>query len=96
MLSTGERMLLEPSTRQEILTGSYAVTVHQLEALCIHARRPKLAVLITNCLLVQFPNDPGIVNVSHIFKSVSFGPSFPGQVNPLDGVLSLPNTVGMA
>ena len=39
---------------------------------------------------MQFPNDPGIVNVSHIIKSVSFGPSFPGQVNPLDGT-SFPN-----
>ena len=38
-------------------------------------------------LPLQFPNDPGIVNVSHIIKSVSFGPSFPGQVNPLDGML---------
>lgn len=36
--------------------------------------------------MLQFPNDPSVVNVSHIIKSVSFGPSFPGQVNPLDGV----------
>ena len=38
--------------------------------------------------MLQFPNDPGIVNVSHIIKSVSFGPSFPGQINPLDGKTS--------
>lgn len=36
--------------------------------------------------MIEFPNDPSIVNVSHIIKLVSFGPSYPGQLNPLDGL----------
>lgn len=28
---------------------------------------------------------PRLTNMSHVIHKVSFGPEFPGQVNPLDG-----------
>ena len=41
--------------------------------------------------LVQFPSDPSVVNVSHTIKTVSFGPTFPRQINPLNGGCEVTN-----
>jgi len=42
---------------------------------------------------MQFAIDPASArtfNASHTFRRLSFGPAFPGQVSPLDGVSSVP------
>lgn len=43
-------------------------------------------------VILQFPSAAGVVNMSHIVKSVNFGPHFPGQANPLDGKPCYPSS----
>lgn len=38
----------------------------------------------TKCL--QVPTDTSSLNMSHVVHKMAFGPSYPGQVNPLDGM----------
>ena len=37
------------------------------------------------CCAVQLKADTTGINSSHIIHRMSFGPAFPGQINPLDG-----------
>ncbi len=45
-------------------------------------------VCVSVCVCLQLLNGhhvPHLLNMSHIINHVSFGPHYPGQVNPLDG-----------
>lgn len=36
--------------------------------------------------MLQVPTDTTTINMSHVIHHMAFGPQYPGQINPLDGM----------
>ena len=85
-------MVLKPDT-DATANGCSAAGVITVKGLPgVISLTPSRAVMSQNGeMLWQIPPETmRAFNASHVFKRVSFGPPFPGQVCPLDGVSSSP------
>ena len=70
--------------------GNREITCKESSKTCIASimsAMMRVGVVTASC--VQFPSAPGVVNMSHVVRHLNFGPSIPGQVDPLDGELQL-------
>lgn len=72
------------------VAGNFHLSVHADHYFAMRSTQEELQKLLkeqmnTQNFQLQVPTDATTINMSHVINKMSFGPSYPGQVNPLDG-----------